>query len=233
MSETVFKRQKKETNYTILDNTFIKDTNLSWKAKGVMTYLLSLPDDWELHISELQNHATDGRESLQKVLRELVEKGYLIKEQTRNEKGVFQSNKFIIVEKPSTENQQLQNTNRLNTNNNNYEKTKEEKTYPKEAKELSNYLYSSCRQSDGHFDRTEKQLEKWTSDFDKIHRLDKREWGEIKSVLYWARNNKFWKSVILSASKFRDKYETLFSQMQNDNSRTVFIKNDVYNGEEW
>ena len=51
--ETKFIKTKKETNYTVLDNTFIQDTRLSWKAKGVMTYLLSLPDDWVIHLSEI------------------------------------------------------------------------------------------------------------------------------------------------------------------------------------
>lgn len=103
MAETVFEREKnKKDNYTVLDNTFIRDSNLSLRAKGLMTYLLSLPDDWEIHLSELQNHATDGRDSLQKAIKDLEENGYLTKEQQRNEKGVFARNKYIIHEKPLT-----------------------------------------------------------------------------------------------------------------------------------
>ena len=59
--DTKFIKTKKEKNFTVLDNTFIKDTRLSWKAKGLMTYLLSLPDDWTIHLSEIEQHATDGK----------------------------------------------------------------------------------------------------------------------------------------------------------------------------
>ena len=78
MAETKFIRTKKERNYTTLDNTFIRDTTLSWKAKGVMTYLLSLPDDWVVYLSEIQKHASDGRDSLRTAVAELLEKGYLV-----------------------------------------------------------------------------------------------------------------------------------------------------------
>ncbi len=89
MSETVFKRANKTRDYTVINNTFIRDTGLSWKAKGVMTYLLSLPDNWEIRLSEVKNHATDGKDSLYSAVKELKEKGYLVYIKERNEKGGF------------------------------------------------------------------------------------------------------------------------------------------------
>ena len=75
--DTKFIKTKKEKNYTVLDNTFIKDTRLSWKAKGLMTYLLSLPDDWTIHLSEIEQLATDGKSALLSAINELKEFGYL------------------------------------------------------------------------------------------------------------------------------------------------------------
>ena len=139
--DTRFIKTKKEKNYTVLDNTFIKDTRLSWKAKGLMTYLLSLPDDWTIHLSEVEKHATDGKSALRSAINELKELGYLKAEQKR-ENNRFAEMIYIIIENPDslftdfqqtenlqtekqfTENQPLQNTNndkvlnKQNTNSN-------------------------------------------------------------------------------------------------------------------
>lgn len=132
MSETKFVKTKKERNYTVLDNTFIQDASLSWKAKGLMTYLLSLPDDWEIHLSEIEKHSTDGKAALRSAINELKEHGYLRAEQKRkdnrfaemiyviienpaeNEKSLFtdfQETEKQETEKLNSENQTLQNTN--------------------------------------------------------------------------------------------------------------------------
>lgn len=149
--DTKFIKTKKEKNFTVLDNTFIKDTRLSWKAKGLMTYLLSLPDDWTIHLSEIEKHATDGKSALRSAINELKELGYLKAEQKR-ENNRFAEMVYIIIENPTedspftdfqqtenlqtekqfTENQPLQNTNndkvlnKQNTNNN-IPKTKKHK----------------------------------------------------------------------------------------------------------
>ena len=120
MSETYFIREKKEKNYTVVDNTFIRDCTLSWKAKGVMVYLLSLPEDWKIYKSEVQKHATDGKDSLTSAINELKEHGYIVTENVKNEKGQFAGTIYKIVEKPLTENPTSGNPTLLNTNNTNY-----------------------------------------------------------------------------------------------------------------
>lgn len=124
MAETKFIKAKKEKNYTIIDNTFIRDIRLSWKAKGLMTYFLSLPDDWEIHLSEVEKHATDGRDSLRSAIKELKKCGYLKAEQ-KNEKGRFSEVVYTIIENPNepqteipyTEKPRTENPKLLNTNN--------------------------------------------------------------------------------------------------------------------
>lgn len=130
MGETRFIKTKKERNYTVIDNTFLKDKSLSWKAKGLMAYFLSLPDDWIIHFSEIEKHATDGKSSLRSAINELKEKGYLKAEQKRVDNR-FAEMVYTIIENPAedfpltdfqqtekqktgnqfTENQPLQNTN--------------------------------------------------------------------------------------------------------------------------
>ena len=121
MAETYFIKEKKEKNYTVIDNTFIRDIRLSWKAKGLMTYLLSLPEDWEVYVDEIIKHSTDGEAGLRAAIKELIKYGYIEFERLRNEKGVFIKGLYRIiecprlenpnVEKPRVENQALLNTN--------------------------------------------------------------------------------------------------------------------------
>ena len=79
----------KNNNYMVLDKTFIHNPNLSLKAKGLLTYFLSLPDTWKIYLSELTNHHEDGRDSISSTIKELERKGYVTIEKTRNEKGHF------------------------------------------------------------------------------------------------------------------------------------------------
>ena len=125
MSETKFVKTKKERNYTVLDNTFIQDASLSWKAKGLMTYLLSLPDDWEIHLSEIEKHSTDGKAALRSAINELKEHGYLRAEQKRKDNR-FAEMIYVIIENPAEKEKSLftdfqetgkQKTEKLNSEN--------------------------------------------------------------------------------------------------------------------
>jgi len=70
-------RVKKDTNYSVIHNTPLRDENLSWRAKGLLVYMLSLPDDWTFHATELSQHAKDGKETTANTLKELKKAGYL------------------------------------------------------------------------------------------------------------------------------------------------------------
>lgn len=133
-------RVKKDSNYSVINNTGLKDERLSWKAKGILAYALTLPDDWTFHISELARHAKDGEDSLRTGFKELKELGYVkrypvrdgnTKKITRWDTEIYETPQRDMpqmenqdVVKPYEENQKLLNTNRLNTNkrnNNDYD----------------------------------------------------------------------------------------------------------------
>jgi hypothetical protein len=121
MAETFFYRSKKERSYTVVDNTFIRDERLSWKAKGLMTYLLSLPEDWKIYMKEIVNHSSDGEAGLRSAIKELTKYGYIKFERKRNKKGVFMQGIYKIIENPHLENPNvdnpdLENRTLLNTN---------------------------------------------------------------------------------------------------------------------
>lgn len=90
-------------NYTVVNNTIIRDKRLSWKAKGIWLYAFSRPDDWTFHINDLINQSTDGTDSVRNGLKELEDAGYLKRERNRNEKGHVMGASWVFVEIPSQE----------------------------------------------------------------------------------------------------------------------------------
>lgn len=113
------------------------------------------------------------------------------------------------------------------------DKKEVKKQYPKEAVEITELLLSECQKTDSKFNKTEKQLDSWKADFEKLNRIDGRDWAEIRQVLLWAKADNFWSANILSAGKFREKYPTLIAQMQRNRKGKPFMSNDVYTGEDW
>ena len=78
----------------------INDERLSYKAKGILCYLLSKPDDWQVYEVDLQNHADDGKTSVSNGIKELMEYGYIEREIRRNEKGHFKGYNYTVYEVP-------------------------------------------------------------------------------------------------------------------------------------
>ena len=97
----IVRTQKKRNNFVMLDKGFLEDSRLSYKAKGILAYLFSKPDNWKVVIKDLMNHAKDGRDSVYAGLKELRTFGYYSKEPVRNEKGVILYYEGIIYEDPT------------------------------------------------------------------------------------------------------------------------------------
>lgn len=135
MSDIAFVRGDKEKNFTILDNTCIRDETLTWGAKGLHCYLQHLPGDWKIYKSYLISHYPDKRVALNNLINELVKAGYIeVEKNLRNPDGTFAPQRYIVFEKPQnnqcrlstadnttadnplSENQHLLTTNKLNTN---------------------------------------------------------------------------------------------------------------------
>jgi len=76
MSQTIF-RKRYSSNYTAIPNKYTRDSGISWKAKGILTHLLTLPQDWEVNASYLSDQSTDGLDSVYSGLNELIAAKYL------------------------------------------------------------------------------------------------------------------------------------------------------------
>lgn len=93
-------RKDKDNPYVMLNKEFLDDSNLSWKSKGLLAYLLSLPDDWQIYESEIVNHAKDGKDSLKSAIKELIQLGYIERTRERDEKGMLKGYNYSVYERP-------------------------------------------------------------------------------------------------------------------------------------
>lgn len=64
-------------HFTVLHNATLRDTRLTWKARGLLAYLLSLPDNWRVSSEHLRRVGPDGRDAVRTALTELEACGYL------------------------------------------------------------------------------------------------------------------------------------------------------------
>lgn len=163
----VIRVQKRPNNFVMIDKGFLENPNLSWKAKGVLAYLLSKPDNWKVITRDLVNRSTDGKSAVYSGLKELKEYGYYQKIPIRDDKGIFERwestvyecpteslintlfsplTDFPEMDKPKMENPDMENRER----NNNY--------INKNYKPVSNNQSSQSVGTDGQ-DRTDNTLQ--------------------------------------------------------------------------
>lgn len=97
---TVFRVQK-NANYTTMSNYHLKDRRLSYKAKGLLSVILSLPDEWDYSLKGLSYISNDGVDSVRNTVRELEKFGYISRgAQTRDERGRMSANTYYVYENP-------------------------------------------------------------------------------------------------------------------------------------
>ena len=93
-------RVHKNSNFTVMSNYHFKEKGMSLKAKGLLSLMLSLPDDWNYTVSGLVTLSKDGKDGVMAALVELEKMGYLTRERTTNSKGQFNGIEYNIYEQP-------------------------------------------------------------------------------------------------------------------------------------
>jgi hypothetical protein len=96
---TVFRVHKNE-NYTVLSNYHFKEKEMSLKAKGLLSLMLSLPETWDYSAAGLVKLSKDGKDSVNGALKELETFGYLKRTQAVNTNGTFAGYNYEIYESP-------------------------------------------------------------------------------------------------------------------------------------
>ena len=93
-------RIEKTRDYTVMSNHHLRDMSLSLKAKGLLSLMLSLPEEWDYTMKGLARICKDGVDSISGGIRELEARGYLIRERVRGANGQLGSIEYTILEQP-------------------------------------------------------------------------------------------------------------------------------------
>jgi hypothetical protein len=87
-----------KSDFFQMNNAPIQDPGLSWAAKGLLGYLLSLPEIWEVHLTNLFKHSVNGKDSTMSAMNELIKAGHVVKIQGPNKRRDTQ---YIVFEDSS------------------------------------------------------------------------------------------------------------------------------------
>ena len=92
-------RVERTRDYTVMSNCHLKDTTLSLKAKGLLSLILSLPDDWNYSTRGLASICKEGVELIGNTIKELEKAGYIVRRQLRGENGKLGVVEYTILRK--------------------------------------------------------------------------------------------------------------------------------------
>lgn len=95
-------RVERTHDFTVMSNYHLRDRALSLKAKGLLSLMLSLPEDWDYTLAGLARICQEGRDAIRGAITELERAGYVQRRQTTDEAGKFGINEYIIREQPAS-----------------------------------------------------------------------------------------------------------------------------------
>ena len=181
------KRIQKSKNYSIISNEILRRKDLSLKAKGLMSLILSLPDSWDLTVNGLVEIIKESKNTVYSILKELNGFGYVERNRITDSTGKVIKWELIVYEQPHTKKPQLKKPdvekctqiitdNKINTNINKIYWIDEiqELNYPKEMKEdFKSYWLEETKTG-----KTRQSLQ--------------RTWNTERRLKTWAKNDKNW-----------------------------------------
>lgn len=89
-------RSGRGDGFTVLYNSMVKDDRLPLEAKGLFAYIMSRPPDWKFTVSGLAVSTKTGKDKIRRILAQLEQVGYLLREQGHKENGTFGGNVYVL-----------------------------------------------------------------------------------------------------------------------------------------
>ena len=95
-------RVERNTGYTVMSNHHLRNKELSLKAKGLLSQMLSLPEDWDYTLAGLSFINREKIDAIREAVKELERAGYIVRSRERVEKGRLRGADYVIFEQPQT-----------------------------------------------------------------------------------------------------------------------------------
>ena len=96
-------RVERNKGYTVMSNHHLRNKELTLKAKGLLSQMLSLPEDWDYTLAGLSQINREKIDAIRQAIKELERAGYIVRSRERDEKGRLRGADYIIYEQPHTE----------------------------------------------------------------------------------------------------------------------------------
>ena len=151
--------RKKTSKYTTISNGFLRDNNLSLKAKGFLTVIMALPDDWDFSIKGICSVLKEGKTSVYSAVQELKENRYCKTTPSRDEKGLIIGLDYVFYEEPYEEEPNKEEPQQDNPHSENRDMDNMPQLNTKDTKE-------SNKTKDLPKEETDKSFSKKTAKFD-------------------------------------------------------------------
>ena len=95
-------RVERNKGYTVMSNHHLRNKELSLKAKGLLSQMLSLPEDWDYTLAGLSFINREKIDAIREAVKELERAGYIVRSRERDEKGRLRGTDYVIFEQPQT-----------------------------------------------------------------------------------------------------------------------------------
>ena len=208
--------RRKTSKYTTISNVFLRDKNLSLKAKGFLTVIMALPDDWDFSIKGICSILKEGKSAIYGIVQELKENRYCKTTPSRDEKGLILGLDYMFYEEPyeeepqqdnpHTENRDMDNMPQLNTKddkekNRTKDLPKEEgidKSIPKKKAKFD--VYADLSYVDAAYADIWKEWLEYKDAINKQYKTQSGAESQYKSLLKYADNNVVLANAIVKRS---------------------------------
>ena len=128
-------RVERNSGYTVMSNHHLRNKELTLKAKGLLSQMLSLPEDWDYTLAGLSHINRESIDAIRTAVWELEKAGYILRRQGRDEKGKMTAIEYTIyeqpqpmLENPTTDNPTSENPTQLNKDRSRTNLSKKEKS---------------------------------------------------------------------------------------------------------
>ena len=213
--------RRKTSKYTTISNVFLRDKNLSLKAKGFLTVVLALPDDWDFSIKGICSILKEGKSSIYGVVQELKENRYCKTTAYRDEKGLILGLDYMFYEEPyeeepnkeepqqdnpHSENRDMDNMPQLNTKDDKEKnitkdlpkKEGKDKSFPKKKAKFD--AYADLSYVDAEYADVWKEWLKYKDAINSQYKAQEGAELQYKSLLKYADNNPILANAIVKKS---------------------------------
>lgn len=220
-------------HFTIIDNGWLRDKRLTFKARGVLAYLMTHAIGWETSVAQLAEAGVEGRDAIQTAINELERLGYLVREQRTGEDGRFAGVDYTITDPGTVDGLSGDGSSGDGLSGDGSSAAKKTMFLEDHQEEDQDQEPSSSAEPAAPLrDDVERMLDYFDSRIEQIGvrrkpnrtktnrdaarlmlDLDGYEPAEIRQVIDWATADSFWGPNIGSVKKLREKYPQLRARM--------------------